>query len=205
MPTQEAMLLSPQRYTKDQIEKIGQAIIYMAEKMPGVSKTKILKLVYLLDEYSIKSSGIPFFGLEYKVWQAGPVNTDLYTELSSNTVLLKDYIRLEYSPNGECSVFPRKKFSDDEFSENDLELLNDIVRVYKKFSAKKLVELCHRPSTLWYQVAKEKGVLDLFESGKLNTTDYIIPLEECIREDEVKLEIYNDHKEFTNFTKRFKD
>lgn len=205
MSTQKAMLLSPQRYTKDQIEKIGQAIIYMAEKMPGVSKTKILKLVYLLDEYSIKSCGIPFFGLEYKVWQAGPVNTDLYTELSSNTVLLKDYIRLEYSPNGECSVFPRKKFSDDEFSENDLELLNEIVRIYKRFSAKKLVELCHRPSTLWYQVAKEKGVLDLFESGKLNTTDYVIPLEEYIREDEVKLEIYNDHKEFTNFTKRFKD
>ena len=172
--------------------------------MPGLSKTKLLKLIYLLDEYSIRSYGIPFFDLEYKLWQAGPVNTDIYSELSSDTHLLKDFIKLNFTGTGEVYISAKKKFDNNEFSENELELLEKIAQAYKKYSAKRLVELCHRPTTLWYQVAKEKGVLDLFQSGKKNTTDYTIPLSDCIKDDKAKLSLYNEHKEFLNFSKRFK-
>ncbi len=198
------MLLLQQSYSTDQIEKIGNAIIYIAEQMPGLSKTKLLKLIYLLDEYSIKSYGLPFLDLEYKLWQAGPVNTDIYSELSSDTHLLKDFIKLTFTEKGECYIYPKKKFDNSEFSENELELLGTIVQAYKKYTAKQLVELCHRPTTLWYQIAKEKGVLELFKSGKKNTTDFTIPLSDYIKDDKVKLSLYNEHKEFLDFSKRFK-
>jgi uncharacterized phage-associated protein len=198
------MLLSQQSFTTDQIEKIGNAIIYIAEQIPDLSKTKLLKLIYLLDEYSVKSYGIPFFDLEYKLWQAGPVNTDIYSELSSDTHLLKDFIKLNFTDKGECYITSKKKFDNSEFSENELELLEKITNSYKKYTAKQLVELCHRPTTLWYQVAKEKGVLELFLNGKKSTTDFTIPLSDYIKDDKVKLSLYNEHKEFLNFSKRFK-
>jgi uncharacterized phage-associated protein len=198
------MLLLLQRFTKDQIEKIGNAIIYIAEQIPNLSKTKLLKLIYLVDEYSIKSYGIPFFDLEYKLWQAGPVNIDLFIELSPERVLLKDYIKLSFTETGECYINPKKKFDNSEFSENEIELLEEIVSVYKKYSAKQLVELCHRPSSLWYQVAKEKGVLELFETRRKNTTDFIIPLSDHIKDDKIKMSLYNEHKEFLDFSNRFK-
>lgn len=198
------VLLLLQRFTKDQINKIGNAIIYIAEQMPNLSKTKLLKLIYLLDEYSIKTYGIPFFDLEYKLWQAGPVNTDLFLEFSPDMKLLKDYIKLNFTETGECYITPKKKFDNGEFSENEIELLEEITKVYKKYSAKQLVDLCHRPSTLWYQVAKEKGVLELFERGEKKSTDFIIPLSDYIKDDKIKMSLYNEHKEFLDFSKRFK-
>jgi uncharacterized phage-associated protein len=198
------MILNHQSYTKDQLEKIGNAIIYIAERMPNLSKTKLLKLIYLLDEFSIISYGIPFFDLEYKLWRAGPVNTDIYSELSSDSHLLKDFIKLNFSEKGECYISPKKKFDNSEFSDNEIEILEIIVKAYRKYSAKQLVELCHRPSTLWYRIAQEKGVLELFESGEKSTTDFTIPLSDNIKDDKLKMSIYNEHKEFLNFSKRFK-
>lgn len=191
-------------YTSDELEKIGNSIIYFAENLQDLSKTKLLKLIYLLDELSVKTYGIPFFDLEYKVWQIGPVNVDIYLELSSGPNLLKDFIKLHYLEHGECYITPKKKFHDGEFSDNEIGLLEIVIKSYGHFSAKKLVELCHRQSTLWYQIAKEKGVLELFENGRLNITDFIIQLSEYIKDDKIKLSIYNDHKEFLNFSKRFK-
>ena len=197
-------LFSYKGFTKDDLEKIGNSIIYFAEKVKNLSKTKLLKLVYLLDELSVNKYGIPFFNLSYKVWQAGPVNVDIYTELSSTPILLKDYIKLQFLQKGECYITPKKKFNDAEFSDNEIGLLEIVLSSYGKLSAKKLVELCHRQTTLWYQIAKEKGVLELFEKGKLNTTDYEIQLSDNIKDDKVKLSIYDDHREFLKFSKRFK-
>lgn len=191
-------------FTKDKLSKIGNAIIYMADNIPQLSKTKLLKLIYLLDEYSVKSFGIPFFDLEYKVWQAGPVNTEIYSELTSESNLLKDFVKLKFNEKGECFISSKKAFDDSEFSENETELLEKIVNTYKNYSAKKLVDLCHRPSSLWYQVAKENGILELFENGKINTSDFIIPLSDYIKDDNYKLALYNGHKEFLNFSQRFK-
>jgi hypothetical protein len=41
-------------YTKEVIDKLGNAMVYMARKVPGLSKTKLLKLIYLLEEVSVK-------------------------------------------------------------------------------------------------------------------------------------------------------
>ena len=197
-------MLSQKGYTQDEINKLGNAIVYLAEKVKDLSKTKLLKLIYLLDELSVKSFGIPFFDLEYKVWQAGPVNVDVYSELSSSPSLLKEFIKLNFEKTGECYISPKKKFDDGEFSDNEMELLGTVVDSYGHFTAKKLVDLCHRQNTLWYQIAKENGVLELFESGKLNTTDLELHLSDYIKDDKLKSSIYDEHREFLNFSKRFK-
>jgi len=47
-------------YSRSDIEKIGNAIIYLAERIPDLSKTKLLKLLYLLEETFAKKYQLPF-------------------------------------------------------------------------------------------------------------------------------------------------
>ncbi len=60
-------------YSQEQTSKIGNTVVYLASNVENSSKTKLLKLLYLLDEISIKTSGIPFLNLQYKdmeVWSS---------------------------------------------------------------------------------------------------------------------------------------
>ena len=73
------------RLTLADRNKIGNAVVYIAERVPNLSKTKLLKLLYLMEEYSVKRFQTPFLGLPFEVWQAGPVVKDLFIDLSEET------------------------------------------------------------------------------------------------------------------------
>src|SRR6266540_4153637 len=80
-------------FTRDQINKIGNAIIYLSGKITDLNKTKILKLLFLLEEASIKKYGHPFFGIDFQLWKHGPVVKDIFIDLSDeNPTLLNDFI-----------------------------------------------------------------------------------------------------------------
>lgn len=56
-------MLTPSKdiaFTRDQVDKIGNTIIYLSTKIPDLNKTKILKILFLLEEASIKKYGYPF-------------------------------------------------------------------------------------------------------------------------------------------------
>lgn len=55
--------------TNNQIDKIGHSIVYLGSKVSELSKTKLLKLLFLLEEKSIQDYGTPFFGVDFKIWQ----------------------------------------------------------------------------------------------------------------------------------------
>jgi hypothetical protein len=48
------------KYSTDTINKTGNAIIYFALHINNLSKTKLLKLLYLVEEQSVKKYGTPF-------------------------------------------------------------------------------------------------------------------------------------------------
>jgi uncharacterized phage-associated protein len=108
------------RFSKEQLDKIGNTIIYLSKQIPLLSKTKLLKLLYILDELSVKQSGIPFLNLKYKVWKFGPVSEEIFVDLSSETTLLKKFIRRSYTSDEQCIIIPIIDFNDDEFSDNDI-------------------------------------------------------------------------------------
>ena len=101
-------------YTKDQLAKLGNAIIFLCDRIKPLSKTKLLKLIYLIEEASIKRHGVPFFNIRFDVWKLGPVSRDLFVEITSEPDLLEDYI-IKVSRDGGVFVKPKQKFSDDEF------------------------------------------------------------------------------------------
>ncbi|MFD1551718.1 Panacea domain-containing protein [Putridiphycobacter roseus] len=181
-------------HSDDEISKIGNTIVFLINEYKDISKTKLLKLLYILDEMSIKKSGIPFLNLNYKVWKFGPVAVDIFAELSSSPSILKPFItKLDCENGNDFKVIV--DFSDDEFSINDLELLNKVSSEFGVKSASELIKYTHRETSLWYKIALENGVLEDLEKERISTTELTIDLSELIKYDERKASIYEEYLE----------
>lgn len=153
------------KLSSTQIEKVRNTIVYLAKRIPNLSKTKILKLIYILDELAIRKSGIPYFNLKYKVWKFGPVSEEIFIDLSSETTLLKRYIERS-SEEGTNSINPIAEFDDNEFFDNDIALLEFVIEEFGGRTAKDLVSYTHRKKSPWHNTALENSVLDLLESDE---------------------------------------
>lgn len=184
-------------YTQEHIDKIGNTIVYLTSHIDKVSKTKLLKLIYILDEISIKTNGLPFLNLEYKVWKFGPVANDIFVELSSSPSLLKGFIQTEIL-NGHSYIKPAKNFEDDEFTLMEMDLLDYVVKNFGDVDADKLISLTHRKKSPWYNAAVKNNVLELLEAEKISTTEIVINMGELVEYDERKKNIYLDFLEICN-------
>lgn len=192
-------------YTPNQIAKLGNTIIFLCERMKPITKTHLLKLVYILEETSVKKYGIPFFGFRFDLWKLGPVSRELFVDLSSDEPeLLAGYITKQAGPNGQVNIVAAKAFNDDEFSDNELKLLDEVSNRFLYCTAKDLINFTHRKDTPWYNTALKNGLLETLEEGKINTTDIAIDLTEAIKDDEQKLARYQHHQEFSDFSRNFK-
>ncbi|GAB4044113.1 Panacea domain-containing protein [Spirosoma litoris] len=183
-------------YTQADLAKLGNAIIYLIDRIGPLSKTKLLTLIYLLQETSVKAYGLPFFNMPFLVWRLGPVAEDVFVDFSTEEpVLLSDYIQRQEQ---DCitTLRSRKPFSDDEFSDNEMNLLETVAQKFGSLTAKELVALTHRPHSLWHQIAREKGVLDYLEKGLMTTTDYEIDFGRLLDNMPEKQRMYVDQLEF---------
>jgi uncharacterized phage-associated protein len=180
---------------KKKLEKIGNALIFLSERIPEFNKTKALKVLYLLDELSVKKRGIPIFGLDYQVWKYGPVSPEVYFELSEdNSILFKDYIKLEKGEDNTTYIKPAKKFDDGEFSQWEVNLMNSFVDQIKSKTAKQLIDFTHKEDSLWYKKAEEHNVLNELLNEQINTTKIEIDLSQAADEDWKKA-AYHEYKE----------
>ena len=180
--------------TNEQIDKIGNAMIFLSQEIAKLSKTKMLKLLYVLDELSINRSGVPFFNLQYKMWKLGPVAESIFIELSDKLFRLEKYIDTK-AENNSVYICPKTDFCDDEFSDNDIELLSLVAEQFKDTTAKELIDYTHRPNGLWHNTAVAYGLLEQFESGMIGNTDIIIDMGELVQHDERKRSIYKQYIE----------
>jgi len=190
-------------FTKDQIDKIGNTIIFLSKKMGDLNKTKILKLLFLLEEASIKKYGYPFFGVDFQIWKLGPVVKDIYIDLTEDSPeLLSDYIKRD---ENDPSVFTGKvEFNDDEFSDNDIQLLEFISDFAKDKSAKDLVKYTHTRDSLWRKSAINNGVLELLEQELRNSTEFNIDFSLLFENKPDLLEQFEQVKENLEFVRHLK-
>ena len=127
---------------KYQIDKLGNTLIYLSKNVGDFGKTKALKLLFLLEEKSIKELGIPFFGFDFKVWQYGPVVKQVYKDLNDfNNPILRSYIKRVEANTDEFEAVT--EFNDDEFSDNDIYLLDEIIKFARHKNARDLVDITH--------------------------------------------------------------
>lgn len=192
----------PHVFTKDEIDKIGNTIIYFAERLHPLSKTKLLKLLYLSEEESVRRHAMPFLNLDFEVWQYGPVAKDIYVDVSSTEqYLLRDYVRTSVDENRTFvnAIIP---FDDGEFSDVELSLLDHILAMYGHLNAEQLVDVTHRPHSPWTLTAKQNGVYDDLTSKRVVTTDYKVNFNSLL--DESGQQRYADHLEYLDTSKSLK-
>jgi len=176
-----------EQFSKEQLEKVGNTIIYLLNKIDDVPKTKLLKLLYILDEEAVKRSGRPFLNLHYKVWHLGPVAEEIFNDLSSDEVtLLSEYISIKERPDKATYYKAEKAFCDDEFSNNDIKLLDEIIDKFGHFTSKELVKYTHREGTLWYKITKNEGLSEVFDKKLALSSNFDINFIDLIKGDKRK-------------------
>ncbi|HEX9826511.1 MAG TPA: Panacea domain-containing protein [Flavobacteriaceae bacterium] len=189
-------------YTKSEIEKIGNTLIYLQERIgENISKTKAIKLLYFLEEFSIKKYGRPFLNLEWEVWHLGPVSEDLYAEINEPFMLVEHIEQIYSNGLDGCFIKPKHAFNDDEFSDADISLMDILIKNIGHLNANQLIELAHQEHTLWYKIAKENNLLDSFLKKTKTTTDFKINLSELLTAD--KLPIYDAYIEAKEMSKLY--
>lgn len=185
------------QYNDDQLAKIGNTIIYLSKNIEKLSKTKLLKLLYILDEISIKRSGIPILNLKFKTWKFGPVSEDIFVELSSEPSFLKDYFQKQIVGDN-LYIVPNGEFNDDEFSQNDIDLMDFVISKFGDKTAKELISYTHRENSPWYITAKKNSVLELLQNEQINNTEFVVDMRELVAYDDRKLALYDDYKSYHN-------
>lgn len=184
-------------YSKTQLDRIGNTIIYLADKIPALNKTQLLKLLFFIEEFSVLHYHRPFLSLKFEVWKLGPVAKDIFIDLSSDGALLKKYVKIQCNCNNTTTIIPIKPFSDDEFSDNDIVLLDSIVKKFGKNTAQRLVKITHQKDGIWHKLAEENNLLADFETGSLTSTDIQIDLTALL--DDCSKEFYSEQCEAQHF------
>ncbi len=167
------------KFSPDSKAKIGNAIIYIANHTRKLSKTKLLKLLYIMEATMVREYRVPFLAVPYEVWKWGPVQKDLYADLSDNLFLMRDYI-LEYSCADKKYFKAKIAFCDDEFSQLEIGVMDEVLKEYGRMNAIQLEQVLHRPNSLWYKAAKKNNVLEAFNDGTCNNTEIRIDFSELL-------------------------
>lgn len=181
-------------------ELIGNLIVLLAKKCAPLYHTKLIKMLYLIDEEAVKDSGTPITWLDYKVWQLGPVDPAVFFIYPN----FKEYIstQKEETPTGESHtiILPKKEFEDDEFSEYDLDIINRTIEKYKDNTASDLVDLTHAPGSLW-DITKKENELDF---SIANISDVSMDMKRLVENDARKSLNYSEAYDSACFSSSLK-
>jgi len=176
-----------------QNEKIGNLLVYLASKIKDLGITKTLKLLYLIDETSVREVGTPVTWLEYKVWEMGPVAVDVYNEVQHlKHSILSSFIRIEKKQafDYETTIIKAiKNFDDSEFNDYEMELIDRIIEKYGSMPAKNLIDILHKEDTLWHKNVI-KNELQFAFSLYNRRSNVVIELADLIADNDLKLIAY---------------
>lgn len=118
---------------------------------------------------------------------------DIYIDLSDEPLLWGNFISLDRTENA-TYIKPKVRFSDDEFCDNELEVMTIINDKFGRMTATQLVDYTHRETSLWYQIAKGNGLLEVFKQGYSNSSDEKIDFTRQL--DKSGIEAYNEQLHF---------
>lgn len=135
-------------YSKAQIDRIGNLLVYLTEKLGPMPKTKLLKLIYIIEEESVKQSGTTFTELSYTYLPMGPVSTFVNKQIDKNRDTLGSYINIESKGSAKV-ISPAAAFNDDEFSDFDIQLMDSVIKNFGHLKVQELIDYTHRDGSPW--------------------------------------------------------
>lgn len=170
-------------------EKVGALLAYLCVRIPDMQLRKLLKILYLIDEESVRLRAIPVTWLEYHAWEKGPVAYEVY-EVKNGA--FADYLHCEKREDGKWHVNALVKHayqlekSMQKTSQWEKELVERIIERCKDLSADQLTDETHTPDSLWSKTVTENGI----DFSKESKTEHVIDLNRL--NDEEGAAIYAD-------------
>lgn len=192
-------------------QKIGNILIYLSSKIPYLSMTKALKLLYIIDEESVRMTGSPVTWLDYKVWKMGPVAVDIYNEIKGNKksgtqdtngVTLEGYVKFDRSVHPvrnqeEVFIKSASEFNKGIFSKFEIKLMDSVVDRFGQKTPVELIDYLHEEDSLWHKIVVSKNLeLRFKESFK---TNYKIDFSELIKDNPMLRLSANSARQALNF------
>lgn len=175
-----------------QLTKLANIVLFFSQNCKHLGLTKLNKLLYYLDIFSLKETGRTATGQDYMKYPQGPV-PEVYnrlkelldkTESAGYHDIFEDFIEVnarEYYGKVLFQITPRGKFDPKYFSNFELKLMEFVVEKYSKLSAKQLSEQTHKEKP--WELAEDFEPIDL----KLFFKDSISKEEYAILEEEERL------------------
>jgi len=180
-------------------EKLGNLIIYLTDEIKKKYKqdlylTKLLKLLFIIDEKAVEETGVPVTWEEYAVWTNGPVAKYVWRNLQSNGSDDLSFYAESRKDSVGYKIKSSNTFNDLYFSEYEMELFDKVINEYGKHNAEVLIEMLHKEESLWSKMVKRFGI----DFSANNTSGYTINFAEKIENDKLKLSIYHSSIESLN-------
>lgn len=146
-------------YTKPNLEKFTNMIIYFAEKEKPY-KTKLNKLLFYSDFTYFKNYFKSISGARYRAIKYGPVPSDydaVYNWLSKNKII--DIKETEEECGVTEKINPLIEFHRDLFTANELDMIEQIYNKFKDFTPSKLRDYSHKEEA-WKENKATNKIID---------------------------------------------
>jgi len=136
-------------------EKLLNAIIYFAQNTKYCGKTKLFKLLFLLDFEHYKLTGRSVTGSQYRAIQLGPVPSRFFEEFDAPAEDLLEAIDIKATRMIDypmLKIVPKRGFDPSHFSKREIRLLGAIADEHKTKTAQQMVDLTHAENGVWDRV-----------------------------------------------------
>jgi uncharacterized phage-associated protein len=191
-------------------DKVGNILIYLSTRITPLFLTKALKLLYFIDEESVKESGAPITGLKHEAWRNGPVSREVFIELheiannNGDSKSLSDCVEVRTVTDGHedassFKIIPKKEFDNSEFSRYELEIIDKVIEIYGNKSASRLIDLVHEDGTPYSTVVEKNNLKERFKNTA--ESDFPVDLYPLVANDDSKRILYLSAQESFWFNK----
>lgn len=156
-------------------EKLIQAIVFFGHRTRFLGKTKLFKLLYLMDFEHFRKTGKPITGLEYEAWGKGPVPASLYREWSDLRDDLAAAVEIRSVPIVNffrSEVVPRIDFDASIFTRRELAIMEALANEFGKTYSSSLIDITHAQNGAWERVWRDG-------EGKSETIPYALALDDA--------------------------
>lgn len=125
------------------IDKIESMISYFAKQIPGLYKVLLMKLLWYADAQSYKQYGRAITGLVYRHQGMGALPIGHYKLLDLENVIVVEEEGHETN-SVMYHIMPNKKLDMKRFSQQEMDVINGIVKKFKNYTGTKIAEYMHQ-------------------------------------------------------------
>jgi len=136
-------------------EKLINTIVFFARHTRHCGKTKLFKLLYLLDFRHFRLTGRSVTGLDYRAWQHGPVPFPLMQEWDAfepDLAAAVDVVPEPVFDYDRLRIEPKADFDEQYFTRRELQLMRELATRHRDEMTRPLVGLTHEERGPWDKI-----------------------------------------------------